>query len=505
VNRDISAARDYHTATNHSLQSVRAGPHGLDWANQPRPFKLYANAPAVALPAIGPDSSLPVLEAICGVGGPAERSVVPDAAAIARLLHYSAGITRTIRFDGGEMAFRAAACTGALYHIELYLICGDLDGIAAGVYQFAAHDGALRQLRSGDYRGALIDATAGESAVSAAPAIIAYTTTFWRNAWKYQSRAYRHAFWDGGTIIANTLAVAAPEELPARVVLGFVDEEVNRLLDVDPAHEAAIALVAIGSNPERNAPPSPPVQPIGLETLPLSRNEIDYPLIRQMHSASSLQSTEDVRGWRRADDQPSADSDGGSSTAAAGPREPIERIIRRRGSSRRFMREPIEAGVLQAMMDAATRGFATDYRANPFDSLATPYLIVNRVNELPPGAYRWNRSTPEFELLKSGDFVEEAGYLDLGQALAADAAVNVYFLADLDAVEESFGNRGYRAAQLDAAIEAGRLYLATYALGLGATGLTFFDDDVIDFFSPQAKGLSVMFLLAAGVPARRRR
>ena len=65
------------------------------------------------------------------------------------------------------------------------------------------------------------------------------------------------------------------------------------------------------------------------------------------------------------------------------------------------------------------------------------------------------------------------------------------------------GNRGYRAAQLEAAIEGGRLYLAAYALHLGATGLTFFDDDVTRFFSPHAAGKSVMFLTAVGRPKRR--
>jgi nitroreductase len=79
----------------------------------------------------------------------------------------------------------------------------------------------------------------------------------------------------------------------------------------------------------------------------------------------------------------------------------------------------------------------------------------------------------------------------------------VYFLADLDPILERLGNRGYRAAQLDASITAGRLYLATYALGLGATGLTFFDDDVTRFLSPHAAGKSVMFLIAIGTPVRR--
>ena len=49
----------------------------------------------------------------------------------------------------------------------------------------------------------------------------------------------------------------------------------------------------------------------------------------------------------------------------------------------------------------------------------------------------------------------------------------------------------------------GKVYLAAYALGCGATGLTFLDDDVTDFFSPDAAGKAVMFLIAVGRPARR--
>jgi hypothetical protein len=35
------------------------------------------------------------------------------------------------------------------------------------------------------------------------------------------------------------------------------------------------------------------------------------------------------------------------------------------------------------------------------------------------------------------------------------------------------------------------MYLAAYALGIGATGLTFFDDAVTEFFSPHAQEKSV--------------
>ena len=49
----------------------------------------------------------------------------------------------------------------------------------------------------------------------------------------------------------------------------------------------------------------------------------------------------------------------------------------------------------------------------------------------------------------------------------------------------------------------GRLYLAAYALGMGASGLTFLDDAVTDFFSPHARGKSVMFLIALGRKRKR--
>jgi hypothetical protein len=108
------------------------------------------------------------------------------------------------------------------------------------------------------------------------------------------------------------------------------------------------------------------------------------------------------------------------------------------------------------------------------------------------------------ERLRQGDFRREAGYLGLEQDLPAEASVNVYCLADLAAVLARFGNRGYRAAQLEGGVLGGKLYLAAYAERLGATGLTFYDDEVTAFFSPHAAGKSVMFLAALGHPARRR-
>jgi nitroreductase len=153
------------------------------------------------------------------------------------------------------------------------------------------------------------------------------------------------------------------------------------------------------------------------------------------------------------------------------------------------------------VLAAASAPVPADYRHVLDQSLVDLFLVVHAVEGVEPGAYRWHGSR-RLERLWRGERRREAGYLALGQALGADAAVDVYAIADLDRVLTAMGTRGYRAATLDGAIAGGRIYLAAYADHLGATGLTFFDDDVARFFQLDPKRFGVMFLTAVGVPAR---
>jgi nitroreductase len=180
----------------------------------------------------------------------------------------------------------------------------------------------------------------------------------------------------------------------------------------------------------------------------------------------------------------------------------IEEVILRRGSTRVFSRKPISATGLAAMLVAASAPVAADYRSSADAPLVELFVIVNAVDGIPAGAYRWHAGAKALERLSLGERRRDAGYLALGQALGADAAANIYAIADLDRVLGALGSRGYRAAQLDGGIAGGRIYLAAYAQRLGATGLTFFDDDVTRFFGLDPDRWGVMFLTAAGVPVR---
>ncbi len=584
-NRDLDAAWSYHNATKHSSWSVRHNSHSLDWANQPLPFKIYPALPPLPLPREFPPAAMPALSAIAHTEDRPTSTVLPDLPRLAALLYFSAGITKRRTYAGKEFFYRAAACTGALYEIELYLVCADLPDLPAGVYHFGPGDFALRRLRSGDYRAALVRATGAEPAVAQAPVTFICTGTYWRNAWKYQARTYRHFGWDNGTILANLLAMCAALALPARLVLGFEDALVNRLLGLDTQREVAFSLVALGHAPEGSAalppepvaqtilsvpdqlppepvaqtilsvpdqlPPEPVAQtivsvpdqlpqeppqeipPLALETLPLSATEVDYPAMHAIHEASELHSEREAAEWGGTLQANVSSEVSGARVPLAPlpedqlPPDPVGEVILRRGSTRDFARSSITFAQLSTMLDRATRGIPADFP--PLNDL---YLIAHAVDGLAPGAYFFHRerglvaqtilsvpdklppdtplgrapaaagapglTAPALECLKEGDFRDEAGYLGLEQQLPADASVAIFFLADLQRILERFGNRGYRAVQLEAGILGGKLYLAAYAQRLGATGLTFYDDDVIKFFSPHAAGKSAIFLMAVG-------
>jgi SagB-type dehydrogenase family enzyme len=442
VNWDAEAALRYHEHTKHTFESVRRSARLLDWENRPHPFKDYADLEAIPL---------------------------PDGHELSWLLRWGAGVVRTRGLGPDTYHFRTYSSAGALYPVEVYAACSEADGLDAGLYHFHPLEQALRPLRRADVRGFLATAAAEET-LARADAVLVLTGILWRTAWKYEARGYRHLYWDSGTMLANFFALAACAGIEARALTGFVDDDVNHLVGVDGAREAALVLLALGKAPA--APPGNDLPPLELVSAPLSRREVEYPEAHALHAGSSLASVKEVRRYRG--DFPAAPRPGDLGL----PRDELERVLRRRGSIRDFRLDDVPGDELAAILAYAASDVPLDVAPR-----SEIFVIANAIDGLAPGAYRFEPPV-HFELLREGNFRREAGYLALEQALGARAAATIFFLADLEQTLAAHGDRGYRAAQLEAGVRAGRVYLASFARGLGATASTFYDDDVTAFFAP---------------------
>ena len=225
----------------------------INLSNKPPRYKIYPGLRSIPLPDVagtsGPEMS--TLQAIRGTGQGTDRGGPLTLQTLAELLYHAAAVIRRRTLRDGEVHYRAAASAGALYPTEVYVVCGDLDGLRAGVYHFNPLDFSLERLRNGDLRRWIAAASQDDAAY---PATLVFTTVFWRSAWKYRERGYRYCYWDLGTIAANLTAAGTATATAVGLAFGFVDRSVAGFLGIDGLDEAPSLLATIG-NPDGTLDP----------------------------------------------------------------------------------------------------------------------------------------------------------------------------------------------------------------------------------------------------------
>jgi hypothetical protein len=272
-------------------------------------------------------------------------------------------------------------------------------------------------------------------------------------------------YWDAGTMIANTLALAEAGGHRPRLLTQFPDAAVTRLVGADGTQEFPLAIVTLGRG-------VPAIGPGGeAATGAIDVAPVEFPLVTLAQHAGD--------GVRLGGPWPITEPVDGDVPAT----DDLDTVILRRGSAR----------TLDAAAEVDRRTFERSLAVALRGTRVPHFIAVHAVEGLAPGLYRW----PDLERpLRRGSLRDELWVACYGQDLGRDASFVVIGAADLDHLDD----RGYREAQLDAGIVEGRLHLAAYALAIGASGMTFLDSEIPALLGEPLAGL---LFTCVGVPFHR--
>ena len=166
---------------------------------------------------------------------------------------------------------------------------------------------------------------------------------------------------------------------------------------------------------------------------------------------------------------------------------PFEQALEERRSVRTFSdRKMTEAELSQLLFSGQgitgkTRG--RNLRAAPSAGATYPmelYAIVNSVEGIDRGIYRYVPDSHELILLKEGDFGGPLRAACLGQTWLETASVNLVITAVPDRISSRYGDRSPRYIFLEAGHIAQNILLQAVSLGLGGVPIGACHDEEVD-------------------------
>jgi SagB-type dehydrogenase family enzyme len=486
--------REYHELTKHSVESLRRNPHYLDWAHMPDPFRHYEGVPVLDLPADPPSPQIPALEVLQGKTG---NTLARDGAEfLSQLMFYSASISASKRVPstGDTYALRVNPSSGNLHPTEFHFCTQELAGWSDGLYHYRPSSHMAEQRAVGDF--------SGEVTATPAPLVFILTSIAWREAWKYRDRAYRYCLhdighaWQALTLAARSIGCECfahghfPDDMVAEHCLLHEDEWPMlivelRGLPIPVKMSDPVETILFGGQPNR-----------------LSDEQVPYPLIEQIHAATKLSKATMPSLGHMPSLGPSQASGRGEISLPPNPSvsPTFGDVVRARRSALDFRggNESISFAQFAAILSTTTGPLFADFATARFVQL---YLYVHRVEGLAPGVYRYWPGRAGLEKIKEGDQRLAAASLSLGQDLAGNACVAFSMIGDFESAACSYGDRGYRYVHFEAGAIGQRMYLASEALGLRATGIgAFFDDRVNRYLDLSPERGQVVYHFAIGYP-----
>ena len=515
---------DYHQRTKHHFQHYAAGPDGLDWENQPDPFRTFAGSAKLELPLLGAGTQ-PFYAKLYRPGAMAAQALtLPN---IAALLELSFGLSAWKQYRSTRWALRCNPSSGNLHPTEAYLVVQGCSGIHDGVHHYGSRDHVLEQ------RCCFALATNANARILPPDSfLMGLFSIHWREAWKYGERAFRYCQHDVGHAIAALRYAAA--------MLGWHVYLLNEWGDSDIAAILGLNREADFSAAERENPDlmlQVTTTRSGVGTAGFDASALVAAIqdghwqgqanVLSPHAPHSWPVIDEVahachKPHTRQTNWPAPDL---SSPLGSACKLSAVEIIKQRRSAQQFDGSTsISARAFYRMLDM------TLPRANvaPWDAIAWEprvhlVLFVHRVEGLAPGLYLFLRNehveailrtelSAEFEWrpvpdcpehfsmfrLLSADARNAARTLSCYQDIAADGAFSLGMLAEYQN-NLTVSPWVYRQLFWEAGMLGQVLYLEAEAGGVRGTGIgCYFDDGVHDLLGIKSQALQSMYHFTVG-------
>ena len=500
---DILNGQKYQDIT--SYDRMHMPRHTMDWSNVPRQTKAYPVLPTVALEPRAGMTGRSFWQVMQETEG-AFRDATLDIQSLSAVLGLAYGYTARQRLGGQEYLYRSVPSAGALYPVEIYVSGAGVSGLPPGLFHYNIHDFTLQQLRDEHESTRIAETLAIQESENSWISFI-LSGLFFRSSWKYRERAFRYVLLDTGHLVENLASTLAFAELPCSVRYDFVDERLCSLVGLDRIKEACFAVVDVHSGRTLDGigggASGPEPMALDAEVAGASRvssQEVTYDAVKQIYFASSK---------HRSGGNPNGEILRVTSLEARewfSVRQPqVENIatdyigvIQGRRSRRNFVREPIPVLSFMRLLSLIGTTPRFDLGAESCSSPAATGFLVGHVEGFDQGYYRYDAENRMYGLLESGFFVEKMAGVCLDQRWLANAGALFLFMANLKALDDSCGARGYRYAMMEAGILGQRLYLGSTALGLGCCGIgAFYDAEARDLLSLNDDSY-LLYLVAVG-------
>lgn len=249
----------YHKNTSRWPHNLQAPP---DSPAPVAPFKEDCTASTVRLPAPRLPA-MPLADAI--VGRFSCRRFLAEPLALedlATLLAAAYGVQGHTMLVEQEFLERPVPSGGGLYPLELYVLARNVDGLATGVFHYAALTHTAEQVRTVPLpEPFLAGLFLGQPYAASSAAIVVLSAVVERSLWKYGDRGYRYILLEAGHAAQNLNLAAAALGLGSCNLGGFFDADLASLLGLDdeseiPLYGIALGVPALGDRMELRQPPS---------------------------------------------------------------------------------------------------------------------------------------------------------------------------------------------------------------------------------------------------------